>query len=115
MKKFVQIFLIVITIISCSSKNEFNAKKWQQKDTDWSTTDVREKIVDDLIQSDTLIGLNKNEVIELLGQPEKNENLEMQYLVREKYGYNIDPEYISMLNIQFGENQKVIKYSLIQM
>jgi hypothetical protein len=36
-------------------------------------------------------------------------------LLREKYGYNIDPEYVSMLNIQFGENQKVIKYSLIQM
>ena len=36
-------------------------------------TDFREKMVDDLIQSDTLIGMNTEQVVELLGKP-KSEN-----------------------------------------
>ena len=33
----------------------------------------------------------------------------MKYLVREKYGLDIDPEYISMLAIKFDEKAKAVK------
>ena len=103
MKKVLQIVLLSLIVISCNSKKEFNSQEWNEKGVDWWMTDIREKMVDDLIQSDTLIGLNKSQIINLLGQPEKEGNLEMKYLIREKYGLDIDPEYISMLAIKFNE------------
>ena len=109
MKNALQVILLSVIMISCNSKNEFNSKVWNEKGIDWWMTDIREKMVDDLIQSDTLIGLNKNEIIELLGQPEKEGNFEMHYLIREKYRFDIDPEYISMLLIKFDEKEKAVK------
>lgn len=64
--KTIQIILInIITLIwlSCESKHEFNSAVWKQKGVDWRLTDVREKMVDDLINSDSLIGLNAPEYI----------------------------------------------------
>lgn len=109
MKNALQIILISVIFLSCNSKNEFNSEAWNEKGIDWWMTDNREKMIDDLIESDTLIGLNKIEVIRLLGQPEKEGNLEMKYLIREKYGLDIDPEYISLLAIKFDEKEKVMK------
>ncbi|MFT4535474.1 MAG: hypothetical protein ACI9P5_002843 [Saprospiraceae bacterium] len=109
MKKVLTIILLFTILTSCNSKKDFNSQEWNEKGVDWWMTDIREKMVDDLIQSDTLIGLNKTEIIDLLGQPQKEENLEMKYLIREKYGLDIDPEYISMLTIRFDEKAKAIR------
>jgi hypothetical protein len=109
MKEALQIFIIAMIAFSCNSKQEFDSKEWNRKGVDWWMTDVREKMVDDLIQNGTLIGFSKNEVIELLGQPEKNGSPEIQYLIREKYGTDIDPEYISMLTIKFDKKDKAVK------
>ena len=65
-------------------------------------TDVREKMIIDLIDSDTLIGLNKTKVFELLGQPDLEDSLQLKYLVREKYTNDIDPDYIKYLIIDFS-------------
>ena len=108
MTKVLQIILLSLILISCNSKNEFNSETWSEKGVDWWMTDIREKMVDDLIESDTLIGLNKNEVIGLLGQPEKNGDIEMKYLIREKYEFDIDPAYISMLTIKFDGKGKAV-------
>ena len=91
--------LLSIMMLSCDTKQEFNSVEWKKKGLDWWMTDSREKMVDDLIQSDTLIGLTKEKVIVLLGSPESQKDLEMKYLIREKYGTDIDPEYISNLYI----------------
>ena len=72
-------------------------------------TDIREKMVDDLIESDTLIGMNQGQVIELLGQPRSVTKTELEYLVREKYGNDIDPEYISNLVIELDNEGRVEK------
>ncbi|MDA8692760.1 hypothetical protein N9L92_01770 [Saprospiraceae bacterium] len=109
MKKIFQIILISIIVCNCNSKQEFNSKEWNKKSVDWWMTDIREKMVDDLIFSDTLIKLSKIEVIKLLGQPENNSSFELKYLIREKYGFDIDPKYITMLIIKFDEKGKVIK------
>lgn len=70
--------------------------------------DVREKMVDDLLQSDVLIGLNHREVIALLGQPETENEKELVYLIREKYGIDIDPEYTSNLHVEFDHDGYVM-------
>ena len=91
--------LSTLTVTSCDSEQKFNAVEWKQKELDWWMTDTREKMVGDLMESDTLIGLTRVEVIELLGLPESQTETEMTYLIREKFESDIDPEYISDLQI----------------
>lgn len=99
-------------ISSCDSKDQFDSSKWKQKGVDWWMTDVREKMVDDLIKSDTLIGMNQEQLIELLGRPKFENKDEFKYLIREKYGTDIDPEYISNLKIEFDDSGQVIGYEI---
>jgi outer membrane protein assembly factor BamE (lipoprotein component of BamABCDE complex) len=116
MKKIIgQILLIMLTVLmisSCDSKQKFNSEEWKKKGIDWRMTDVREKMVDDLIQSDTLQGMSKEQVIELLGHPESENEDELEYLIREKYGTDIDPEYISSLIIEFDDDGQVRNYKI---
>jgi len=81
---------------------------------DWWVTDVREKMVQDLLKSDTLIGLDKTTTIQLLGQPERIESHTFDYLVREKYGMNIDPIYIKYLSIEFNQSGNAFRARMYQ-
>ena len=101
-------------MFSCVHKQEFNSEKWKQKGVDWQITDVREIMVDHLLTSDTLIGLRKEEVVALLGESsylDKSDN-SCKYLIREKYEWNIDPEYTSYLIIKFDSNDEVYNVSI---
>lgn len=100
--------LLVLMTSSCDSRQKFDSEEWKQKGVDWWMTDFRENMVDDLIQSDTLVGMNRKEVIELLGQPKSEKESKFEYLIREKYGTDIDPEYISNLQIEFDYEGHVI-------
>lgn len=104
--------LTILIISSCNMNHEFDSYKWKQKGVDWWMTDVREKMVDDLIQSDALKGMDEEQVINLLGQPESKNSGKLEYLIREKYGTDIDPEYISNLIIEFDINRKVSNYKV---
>lgn len=107
MNQIMFIGLIALTMMSCGSKQEFNSEEWKQKGLDWWMTDTREKMIDDLTQSDTLIGLTQEQVIDLLGKPESQDDSAMKYLIREKYGTDIDPEYISNLIVELDDKGKV--------
>ena len=105
--QFLIICLTVLAVSSCNSKQKFDSDEWKQTGLDWWMTDFREKMVDDLIQNDTLIGMNQEQVIELLGLPESENKAKLEYLIREKYRSDIDPEYISNLIIEFDEKGQV--------
>jgi len=92
--------LPLLLLTGCSSRQEFNSEKWKSKPVDWWATDIRESMLDDLVQSDTLIGMDRNKVMELLGDPELNSEGTLSFLVREKYSTNIDPDYIKRLYIE---------------
>jgi len=98
----------VLLLDGCNQNTTFDSTAWKHKGIDWFMDDVRENMVDDLLKSNTLIGLNKQEVVELLGRPERDDTNQLTYLVREKYGWNLDPEYISHLVIELDDNQVVI-------
>lgn len=77
-------------------------------------TDVRERMVDDLFESDTLMGMRIPEVRQLLGEPDREIDDELQYvyLVRERYSTDIDPDYIKVLVVQFHPNGNVVEYRI---
>ena len=96
--------MAAIGLTSCKNEYRFDSTEWKRKGVDWQVTDFREKMVADLIESDTLIGLKKVEIFELIGSPEiENEN-KLKYLVREKYVWNVDPEYIKYLWVELDNN-----------
>ena len=99
----------IFFLISCQIDEPFNSDKWKEKGVDWQLDDKRELMVNHLILSDTLIGLTQKEIVELLGEPELTENGKLKYLVREKYEWNIDPEYIKYLWIELDSNKRATK------
>ena len=111
-KAIMIVTVILVLLVGCNRGKQFDSNLWKQKEGGWWTTDVRENMVTDLIESDTLIGLKWNSVIELLGEPERSDSLSMVYVVREKYGRNIDPEYILDLILEYDESRQVIHCKL---
>ena len=103
------LILITTIIISCRNNQSFDSEKWKKKGIDWQLDDEREKMVGDLILSDTIIGLNKDEIFNLLGEPENFNEKKLKYLIREKHTWNVDPDYIKYLHIELDKNANAIK------
>lgn len=106
------LFLLILFIFftSCTIKEKFNSETWKHKGLDWQMSDKREKMVDDLIKSDTLKGLSEKQVIQLLGEPQIQKDNTIQFLIIEKYEFNIDPEYISYVVVELDSNKTVKNY-----
>jgi len=100
--------LILLSLFACNT-NSFDSKKWKEKGVDWWMTDYREKMVKDLIQSDTLIDKTRQQIILLLGEPDTKDSIHLEYLIREKFTNDIDPDYISYLKIQFDSTGKSVR------
>ena len=64
-------------------------------------------MIDDLIDSKILLGKNSIEVTTLLGEPEYEIDNKYTYTIREKYGFDIDPNYIRILTVKFDPSGKV--------
>lgn len=101
------LFSCLFLILSCQNEETFNSEKWKERGVDWQLTETREKMVNNLISSDTLIGLAPDQVILLLGEPEFTKEKSLEFLVREKHSWNIDPDYIKYLVIELDESEKV--------
>ena len=113
-KKYHLILIVAILILSCQSNEKFDSNKWKSKSiADFEITDIRERMLHDLVDSQILIGKSKSEIIYLLGQPEISNSNIMTYLVREKYGSNIDPIYIKYLEVNFDETGKANKQNIL--
>ncbi len=93
--------------LGCDSPHGFDSEQWQSKGLDWQMGTTRENMVANLMESDTLIGLTMNEVIQLLGRPEFSDTNKIGYLVREHYSRDIDPEYITYFWVEFNANNTV--------
>ena len=111
---FSAIIVVIVAFFSCHSGQRFNADIWKEKGLDWWMSAKREKMVDDLIKSDTLIGMNKKQVIELLGKPEMTDKTNIKYLIREKYSSDIDPDYVSYLIVEFDNTGHVKQYKTVR-
>lgn len=100
---------LLLVVLSCQNAQKFDSQKWKEKGIDWQMDDVRENMADDLIDQDILISQNKSEIFLLLGEPEYEKENRLFYLVREKYKWDIDPEYIKYLVVEVDENGFAVK------
>ncbi len=100
MKSLTYILILMTLLSSCKCNNSqapkepdvvrFDKIKWQQKDDQGYT--YRDKMAGDLITSKTLDGLKRADVLNLLGNPDRNEQNYLFYeLLEEKaYGFSLN-------------------------
>lgn len=100
--------------MSCGNNQSFNSEKWKERGVDWQLAEDREEMVSDLVSSDTLIGLDRTQIIDLLGELESSSDREMKFLVIEKYEWNVDPEYIKYLVVKIDQNGKAIECYVVK-
>ncbi len=97
------LFSCLLFFFGCQNEIAFDSEKWKEKGVDWQLADTREKMAPNLISSDTLIGMKSDKIIDLLGKPDFIKEESLEFLIREKYSRNIDPDYIKYLIVEIDE------------
>ncbi|MEW5675252.1 hypothetical protein ABGT15_02960 [Flavobacterium enshiense] len=108
--------LLIITCFGCgketkadSNKNTnqivFERQKWLEKGEDYN---YREKMIPNLIASDTLKKLNKTGIIQLLGKPDRIDNNHLFYRISQKH-IGLLPFQIKTLVIKMS-NDSVVEW-----
>ncbi len=112
------LFFTTVLLIGCNN-NElvFDSKKW--KSDKIGHKNLRLKMVKDLVDSELLIGIKLDSVVELLGgeyYPQKSElNNKVSFTIKESYGFDIDPKYCSHLIIETDiSTKRVLKVEYIE-
>lgn len=106
---FASIFILIIIALSLKGRithEKFDAdrwKNWTESETEWS---LRWDMMNSLRNNYKLTGMTKDEIIDLLGEPESQTPTKFTYyLGMAKKGIDT-----GRLTIQFNENGKVINY-----
>ena len=90
---------------------EFNHDKWiKAKETAY--WDIRKKMAQNLLENQTLVGKQKQEVFEILGTAERFSDVkssELYYTIELNYGSDIDPIKIEYRIISLDSNDMVTK------
>jgi hypothetical protein len=96
------------------SKTKFDKVIWTNDDP--ITYDERRKMISDLIDNELLKDKQKNEIVEILGQPSwidttaTGKTKELNYTVRISYGFDIfDPRCMEYLVINIDTNTNKVK------
>lgn len=100
--------VILFTALSCGkvSHEKFNSENWKNSELNleenWS---LRWDMMNDLRNQYEIIGMNKTEVIKLLGNPESKTDTEFSYYL----GYSKRGINTGNLTLTFDKNNKVTK------
>ena len=102
MKLFSKILIVLFIIFySCDTKTEinFNSQKWLiEKDLEHHP--YRDLMIQDIIENKLFTGFEYNRLIDSLGIPDNvkpRKNNEIYYLIKNDYGWDIDPVYTKYL------------------
>jgi hypothetical protein len=106
------IFFILLILTSCEVKTEFNQKEWGE--TFDGSYPKRKKLTDIILESKIL---NKQNIdtakSKYLGQENyldstNKDTIKYSYLIEELYGFDIDPQYSSYLEVLVSKKTKTI-------
>jgi outer membrane protein assembly factor BamE (lipoprotein component of BamABCDE complex) len=120
--KHITLIIIIFNVLvpfSCSCNKILNSIQWKKTSSiNNNASDVRSKMVNDLIKKNILNGKNKLQIIDLLGDPEyfkDTSNNELYYQINEKYEYiGVDPIYIKYFIIIFNNEDKYENYKILE-
>lgn len=111
--------LIMVTmLVSCVNPSsddqvKFEKKAWMTK-RDIGPCECRLEMIDDLTQNYKLTGLNRIELIELLGPPDLEYNTRVSYDLVVDYGSDIDPVYVKTLVFDLNSQSIVKSFKIVE-
>ncbi len=108
--KISRLFIIVFLILSCTKQidEKFDSTKWKNWEETEATLFMRWDMRNDLIENYKLKGLSREEIIDLLGKPEKE--------IKDQFRFNLGP---ARKGIDYGtlifefKNETVANYQII--
>lgn len=109
--------LTVIIVYSCNKQVPFDREKWKNSGGELILTDKRFNMTDDLLKSNLLINKSKSEIDSLLGysqQSTESDNRIYDYLVKEVYSSDIDPDELIYIAVTFDSLDTSLKAKLIR-
>ncbi len=108
------IFFLLLSLFSCKRDNSetskaeatvtFNETNWKIKEgEDYS---YREKMLDSVVYNDTIRSLNKNEILQLLGKPDRINKNHFYYTIAQKR-IGLWPLHTKTMVIKFVNDSKI--------
>lgn len=110
--KIILTFVTTFFLVACNGSIKFEKAGWIEKG-DLGLYPKREKMLYDLTTNYKLKGLSYKQLIDLIGQPEKNAmgSNSIYYNISVDYGHDIDPIYIKTFVVEFN-NDTVKQYKI---
>lgn len=105
--------LLMFLIVSCTFNTKYNKERWQTSDSGFPS-EYRENMLNDLTRNHKLKGLTMNQVIQLLGHPDRIENNLIIYNVIIKYGGDTDVEYSKKLKLSFSKDSIITSFNVVE-
>lgn len=102
--------LTLLMIFSCSQSDTFNEEEWKATTGErlmvgfLSGKTKRELMVKDLKANNLIIGRHYLQLQELLGLQRLSPDRTIQYLIAERYKWNVDPDQIIYLKVVFDSD-----------
>ena len=75
----------------------------------------RNKMLKDLTTNYKLVGLKRNEIINILGEPNSTDSISFAYNVIEDYGGDIDPVYTKDLDFKFDHDSLITSFKITEL
>ncbi len=105
---------ICFLVISCKNTIPFNKTGWNiQGDLGWYPN--RDKMLEDLLKNQKLIGLTYKQLIEKIGEPETYQDGDKNSIyfdIITDYGHEIDPVYFKTLEFKFNKDSIITSFKV---
>lgn len=108
------ILTICFLLVSCKDNIPFDKAGWTIQG-DIGLYPNRDKMLDDLIKRHNLKGLTCQQLIDKIGEPEKNivaEKNTICYAIVTEYGHDIDPVYTKTLEFKLDNDSMITDFKI---
>ena len=112
--KYSTLLFICVLLFGCDRDAKFDKAKWLQQD-DMQHYPYRLSMLKNLTGNYKLIGLTYFQLIELIGEPQKNlvtDSMQIYYPILTDYGSDIDPVHTISLEIVLNKDSIVNDYQI---
>jgi hypothetical protein len=103
--------ILCFTLVGCLNCNQesekFDKVSWNEISDPTFPPSQRKEMVNDVINNRVYPGMNKKEVVNVLGEPNYNSGSGIIYRIIVEYGTDIDPVFTMDLEIQFSKDSLV--------
>ena len=112
--KFLSIFLLFLLLTACNWNKKFDKTLWINR-SDIGTHPYRNRMYKDLLANHKLKGISYKNLVDLIGEPEKeysDEPNEIYYEILTDYGFDIDPVKTKTLIFRLNSDSTIIDFKI---